>query len=84
MATDNDSQGWNIWQAIGGLRTNVRRLFKGRRRTGEWLGQGTAEAYARRDRKSDLLFYVAIAMGVVIIAEGYAILILLVIILEGG
>ena len=84
MATDNDSQGWNIRQPIGGLRTGVRRLLKGRRRSGERPAQGPAEIAARRDRKSDLLFYTFVAMGVVIIAEGYAILILLVIILEGG
>ena len=84
MAADNDSQGGNVRQAIGGLRANARRLFKGRRRTDERPGQGLAEADARRKRKSDLLFYAFVAMGIVIIAEGYAILILLIIILERG
>ena len=84
MAADNDSPGGNIRQAIGGRRTSVRRRLKGRRRTDERPGQGPAETDARRKRKSDLLFYAFVAVGVGIIAEGYAILILLIIILGGG
>ena len=46
MAADNDSQGWSIWEAIGGLRANVQRLIEGQQRTEE----GLKETNERIDR----------------------------------
>ena len=77
ITPDNDSSNRNRRQPIGGLRTGVRRLLKGRRRSGERPAQGLAETSARRDLKGDLLFYTAVALG-------GANFVLLIIILEDG
>ena len=50
MATDNNSQGWSIWEAIGGLRANVQRLIEGQQRTDDRLDQGLKETNDRIDR----------------------------------
>ena len=50
MAADNDSQGWSIWEAIGGLRANVQRLIEGQQRTDERLDRGLKETNDRIDR----------------------------------
>ena len=84
MTPDNDSSSRNRRQAIGGLRAGVRRRLKGRRRSGERPAQGAAEIAARRKRKSDLLFYAAIAIGVLIIVQIYVIIALISVRLDGG
>ena len=50
MATDNDSQGWSIWEAIGGLRANVQRLIEGQQRSEERLDRGLKETNDRIDQ----------------------------------
>ena len=50
MATDNNSQGWSIWEAIGGLRANVQRLIEGQQRSEERLDRGLKETNERIDQ----------------------------------
>ena len=64
MATDNDSQGWSIWEAIGGLRANVQRLLEGQQRTEDRLERGLKETNRRIDRVT----YTMIAFGSGILA----------------
>ena len=59
MAADNNSQGWSIREAIGGLRANVQRLIEGQQRTEERLDRGLKETNRRIDRVT----YAIIAFG---------------------
>ena len=75
MATDNDSQGWSIWEAIGGLRANVQRLIEGQQRTEERLDQGLKDNSDRLERglketnrRIDRVTYTMIAFGSGILA----------------
>ena len=75
MATDNNSQGWSIWEAIGGLRANVQRLIEGQQRTEERLDQGLKDNSDRLERglketnrRIDRVTYTMIAFGSGILA----------------
>ena len=73
MATDDNSQGWSIWEAIGGLRANVQRLIEGQQRT----EQGLKETNARIDR----MFFAMIGMGGTMIGIGGTIIGLLIVLI---
>ena len=75
MATDNDSQGWSIWEAIGGLRANVQRLIEGQQRSEERLDQGLKNTNARIDR----VIFAIFSIGGTIIAIGGTIIGLLIV-----
>ena len=64
MATDNNSEGWSIWEAIGGLRANVQRLIEGQQRSEDRLERGLKETNRRIDRVT----YTMIAFGSSILA----------------
>ena len=75
MAADNNSQGWSIWEAIGGLRANVQRLIEGQQRTEERLDQGLKDNSDRLERglketnrRIDRVTYTMIAFGSGILA----------------
>ena len=69
MAADSNSQGWSIWEAIGGLRANVQRLIEGQQRSEERLDQGLKENSDRLERglketnrRIDRLLFAVIAL----------------------
>ena len=71
MAADNNSQGWSIWEAIGGLRANVQRLIEGQQRQDQRLDETNERMdrnFERLDRKIDRVTYTMIAFGSGILA----------------
>ena len=71
MAADSNSEGWSIWEAIGGLRANVQRLIEGQQRQDRRLDETNERMdhnFERLDRKIDRVTYTMIAFGSSILA----------------
>ena len=80
MAADGNSEGWSIWEAIGGLRANVQRLIEGQQRTEERVDRGLKETNARIDRT----FIAIIGIGGTMIGIGGTIIGLLIVLIVGS
>ena len=84
MAADNDSQGWSIREAIGGLRANVQRLIEGQQRTEDRLDRGLKENNDRLERglketnrRIDRVTYAIIGFGTGILGAIIGLIIML-------
>ena len=80
MAADNNSQGWSIWEAIGGLRANVQRLIEGQQRQDQRLDETNERMdrnFERLDRKIDRVTYAIIGFGTGILGTIIGLIIML-------
>ena len=87
MATDNNSEGWSIWEAIGGLRANVQRLIEGQQRQDRRLDETNERMdhnFERLDRKIDRVSYTMIGIGGTMIGIGGTIIGLLIVLIVGS
>ena len=80
MAADNNSEGWSIWEAIGGLRANVQRLIEGQQRQDRRLDETNERMdrnFERLDRKIDRVTYAIIGFGTGILGTIIGLIIML-------